>query len=284
MHGRCPGGESREARSSRCCPAPPGTAGRLRACRAPPRAPGVSPGRLPPPLRLLTSSQTAVAVPGPSSPFLRPGGLCRPSSGLARGREGAVPRKSVNERPKSTAGLSVTLHGVRRPRQSLPAGMKCLVALALGFLALAAASQSPLQRRVVKEVLDYFHGRSNVHHYFKEQSVEGAVEREDPSGTFVQLRVNLAQTACRKRDARRQNCKVVEGKRKPACVACFKFDSGDVPKVLDKYYNCGPSHHLAVKEIKHRDEAECREVEEAGKSTDSLYLPGMFAFSKGLPA
>ncbi|XP_062424618.1 retinoic acid receptor responder protein 2 [Rhea pennata] len=162
--------------------------------------------------------------------------------------------------------------------------MKCLVALSLGFMALAAASQSPLQKRVVKEVLDYFHSRSNVHFLFKEQSVEGVVEREDPSGTFVQLRVNLVQTACRKRMVRKENCKTVENKRKPACVACFKFDRGDVPKALDKYYNCGPSHHLAVKEIKHRDEAECREVEETGKATDSLYLPGMFAFSKGLPA
>ncbi|NXF57927.1 RARR2 protein, partial [Ciccaba nigrolineata] len=72
--------------------------------------------------------------------------------------------------------------------------------------------------------------------------------------------------------------------RKPTCLACYKFDSGDVPKVLDKYQNCGPSHHLAVKEIKQRDEAECRAVEEAGRSADALYLPGMFAFSRGLPA
>uniref|UniRef100_A0A8B9BZN7 Retinoic acid receptor responder protein 2 n=1 Tax=Anser brachyrhynchus TaxID=132585 RepID=A0A8B9BZN7_9AVES len=72
--------------------------------------------------------------------------------------------------------------------------------------------------------------------------------------------------------------------RKPACLACYKFDNSDVPKVLDKYHNCGPSHHLAVKEIKQRDEAECRAVEEAGKSTDVLYLPGMFAFSRGMPA
>lgn len=82
--------------------------------------------------------------------------------------------------------------------------------------------------------------------------------------------------------------------------------------MLDKYHNCGPSHQLAVKvscptgtgalgcrhpgaggcqpvcsapqEFKHRDEAECRAVEEAGKSSDALYLPGMYAFSKGLPA
>ncbi|NXT20815.1 RARR2 protein, partial [Syrrhaptes paradoxus] len=72
--------------------------------------------------------------------------------------------------------------------------------------------------------------------------------------------------------------------RKPTCLACYKFDRGDVPKVLDKYHNCGPSHHLAAKEIRQRDEAECRAVEDAGKATDALYLPGMFAFSKGLQA
>lgn len=35
--------------------------------------------------------------------------------------------------------------------------------------------------------------------------------------------------------------------RKPTCLACYKFDTSDVPKVLDKYHNCGPSHHLAAK-------------------------------------
>lgn len=55
--------------------------------------------------------------------------------------------------------------------------MRLLLALCLGLVALAAASQSPLQRRVVKEVLDSFHGRVSVHFLFKEQAVEGAVER-----------------------------------------------------------------------------------------------------------
>ncbi|NXF40532.1 RARR2 protein, partial [Nyctibius bracteatus] len=164
------------------------------------------------------------------------------------------------------------------------AAMRLPLALCLALVALGAASQSPLQRRVVREVLEYFHGRSNVQFLFKEQAVEGAVERVNPSGTFVRLRVNLVQTACGKRAPRRQNCRTLENRRKPTCLACYKFDSSDVPTVLDKYHNCGPSHHLAVKEIKHRDEAECRAVEEAGKAADTLYLPGMYAFSKGLPA
>ncbi|NXC41754.1 RARR2 protein, partial [Penelope pileata] len=164
------------------------------------------------------------------------------------------------------------------------AAMKRPLGLAVLLLALAAAGQPPLQRRVVREVLDYFHGRSNVQFLFREQSVEGAVERVDSSGTFVQLRVNLAQTSCRKQVQRKQNCRIMENRRKPTCLACYKFDTSDVPKVLDKYHNCGPSHHLAVKEIKRRDEAECQAVEEAGRASDAIYLPGMFAFSKGLPA
>ncbi|NWY21566.1 RARR2 protein, partial [Aphelocoma coerulescens] len=154
--------------------------------------------------------------------------------------------------------------------------------LALGVAAVAAG-QSPLQRRVVRDVLEYFHGRSNVHFLFKEREVDGVIEREDPSGTFVQLRLGLAQTACRKR-APQRHCRVLESRRRPTCLACYKFDTSDVPKVLDKYHNCGPSHHLAAKEIRQRDEAECRAVEEAGKGGDTLYLPGMFAFSRGLPA
>ncbi|NXB27400.1 RARR2 protein, partial [Eulacestoma nigropectus] len=145
--------------------------------------------------------------------------------------------------------------------------------LALGVAAVAAG-QSPLQRRVVRDVLEYFHGRSNVHFLFKEREVDGVIER---------LRLGLAQTTCRKR-APQRHCRVLETRRRPTCLACYKFDTSDVPKVLDKYHNCGPSHHLAAKEIRQRDEAECRAVEEAGKGGDTLYLPGMFAFSRGLPA
>ncbi|NWT07173.1 RARR2 protein, partial [Mionectes macconnelli] len=187
----------------------------------------------------------------------------------------------------------------------LPVSLWLPLALAA---AAVAAGQSPLQRRVVRDVMEYFHGRSSVNFLFRERELDGVIEREDPSGTFVQLRLGLAQTSCRKRGPQRQ-CRVVENRRKPTCLACYKFDTSDIPKVLDKYHNCGPAHHLAAKvrcppvpsvcpcaipsrcqpvlcpqEIRQRDEAECRAVEEAGKGGDALYLPGMFAFSRGLPA
>lgn len=45
-----------------------------------------------------------------------------------------------------------------------------------------------------------------------------------------------------------------------------------------------PPSPSAPQEIKQRDEAECRAVEEAGKALDALYLPGMFAFSRAYQA
>ncbi|KAF4787403.1 hypothetical protein TURU_000028 [Turdus rufiventris] len=48
--------------------------------------------------------------------------------------------------------------------------------LALGVAAVAAG-QSPLQRRVLRDALEYFHGRSNVHFLFKERDVDGVIER-----------------------------------------------------------------------------------------------------------
>ncbi|XP_053914454.1 retinoic acid receptor responder protein 2 [Cuculus canorus] len=159
-----------------------------------------------------------------------------------------------------------------------------VVFFSVALVALVGAGQTPLQRRVLREVVEYFNGRNSGSFVFKEQTVEGAVEREDSSGTFVQLKVTLVQTTCRKRSPQRHNCRALENRRKPSCLVCYKFDPSDVPKVVDKYHNCGPSHHLAVKELRQRDEAECRAVEDAGKASESLYLPGMFAFSKGLPA
>lgn len=65
-------------------------------------------------------------------------------------------------------------------REAVPGGMRLPVSLwlplALGVAAVAAG-QSPLQRRVVREVLEYFHGRSNVQFLFKEREVDGVIER-----------------------------------------------------------------------------------------------------------
>ncbi|RMB90447.1 hypothetical protein DUI87_33188 [Hirundo rustica rustica] len=91
----------------------------------------------------------------------------------------------------------------------LPLSLWLPLALAV---AAVAAGQSPLQRRVVRDVLEYFHGRSNVHFLFKERG-RGRGHREAEADL----------------------------------PGPYKFDTGDVPKVLDKYHNCGPSHHLAAK-------------------------------------
>ncbi|KAM6339015.1 retinoic acid receptor responder protein 2 [Podargus strigoides] len=109
--------------------------------------------------------------------------------------------------------------------------MRLWVAL-VALVALAAGGQAPLQRRVVKEALEYFHGRSNVRFLFRERAVEAAVEREDASGTFVQLRLSLAQTTCRKRAPPRQNCRVVENPYVQADAPTNKTLAGLVVQLL----------------------------------------------------
>lgn len=83
-----------------------------------------------------------------------------------------------------------------RIREAVPGGMRLPVALwlplALGVAAVAAG-QSPLQRRVVRDVLEYFHGRSNVHFLFKEREVDGVIER-------VSNGIRHRQPGCGRRD------------------------------------------------------------------------------------
>uniref|UniRef100_A0A493TER6 Uncharacterized protein n=1 Tax=Anas platyrhynchos platyrhynchos TaxID=8840 RepID=A0A493TER6_ANAPP len=56
-------------------------------------------------------------------------------------------------------------------------GVPVVLAVPVGTGQGAPAGQPPLQRRVVREVLEYFHGRGSVHFLFREQSLEGVQER-----------------------------------------------------------------------------------------------------------
>ncbi|XP_042328439.1 retinoic acid receptor responder protein 2 [Sceloporus undulatus] len=118
----------------------------------------------------------------------------------------------VNDRPRSTStegsphapvtGKQIHL-GHRR--------MKALLVLCLGLLALVQANRSPVQQKALDIVLEYFHGRSFVQSVFKEQTVTEVAKEESPTGTFVHLEVELAQTHCRKHHRRTQNCSVKPG-------------------------------------------------------------------------
>lgn len=120
------------------------------------------PGSLPP-------SHPIPSHPGPSSRAPRGGG------GHPRGRPGG-----------GFGGRSQEI-GSCRPdasgpwiREAVPGGMRLPVSLWLPLalaVAAVAAGQSPLQRRVVRDVLEYFHGRSNVNSLFKERDVDGVIER-----------------------------------------------------------------------------------------------------------
>ncbi|XP_075771753.1 retinoic acid receptor responder protein 2-like [Pelodiscus sinensis] len=158
--------------------------------------------------------------------------------------------------------------------------MKGLLALCLGWLALAVASRSPRQQRAVELALEDFHSRSQVRWVYKEQAVEEVTEEEDPAGYFVRLRLSLSQTQCPNQPGRRQDCAIKPKGRKQSCLVCVKFDFSSPAQVLDKRVHCRPEQSKAGKDVELKVEAACREMQEAS------YLPGhrSFTFSKELPS
>ncbi|XP_008121202.1 retinoic acid receptor responder protein 2 isoform X1 [Anolis carolinensis] len=156
--------------------------------------------------------------------------------------------------------------------------MKWLLALCGGLLALAGANHSPVQQRALDNVLEYFHGRSFVQSVFQEQAVTEVAKEESSTGTYIHLEVELAQTHCRKQ-RRAQNCPVKPGGRRQICLACFSFDSRSPDHILDKTMHCISQKSSLLQETKRRHAQECERV----KKANGLYLPGQFAFSRGLP-
>uniref|UniRef100_A0A8C8RV55 Retinoic acid receptor responder protein 2 n=1 Tax=Pelusios castaneus TaxID=367368 RepID=A0A8C8RV55_9SAUR len=125
--------------------------------------------------------------------------------------------------------------------------MKGLFTLWLGFVALAAASRSPLQQRTVELVLEDLHSKNYVQWVFKEQAVEDVTEIEDSRGLFVRLRVMLQQTWCRKLPGWSQDCVFKHNGRKRSCLACFKFDNSRPANVLARYVRCMVERQPAAK-------------------------------------
>ncbi|XP_062839784.1 retinoic acid receptor responder protein 2 isoform X2 [Anolis carolinensis] len=103
-------------------------------------------------------------------------------------------------------------------------------------------------------------------------------QQESSTGTYIHLEVELAQTHCRKQ-RRAQNCPVKPGGRRQICLACFSFDSRSPDHILDKTMHCISQKSSLLQETKRRHAQECERV----KKANGLYLPGQFAFSRGLP-
>uniref|UniRef100_A0AAF6YM65 Retinoic acid receptor responder protein 2 n=1 Tax=Bos taurus TaxID=9913 RepID=A0AAF6YM65_BOVIN len=100
-----------------------------------------------------------------------------------------------------------------------------------------------------------------------------------PAGQFVRLEFKLQQTSCRKKDWRKEDCKVKPNGRKRKCLACIKLDSKD--QVLGRMVHC-PIQTQVQRELDDAQDAQCSRVERAGEDPHSYYLPGQFAFIKAL--
>ncbi|KAF7236257.1 Retinoic acid receptor responder protein 2 [Varanus komodoensis] len=159
--------------------------------------------------------------------------------------------------------------------------MRRLAALCVGLLALSSASRPATQQRALDVVLDYFHRNGLVQSVFKEQAVLNVSEEVLHMGTFVQLRVELAQTHCRKQQRRTHNCLVKPGGRRQTCLACIKFDASSAENVLDRLLQCRSPVHAQFQEMSRKHSQECEKVRNAH---EDRYLPGRFAFSVGAPS
>ncbi|XP_053266295.1 retinoic acid receptor responder protein 2 isoform X2 [Podarcis raffonei] len=189
----------------------------------------------------------------PSLPFISWASTNKQPPERAEGRRGGLRLgqlswEQVNDRPRSTdrQGSSQGQGVGSRSTGDAGKGMKGLLVLCLGLLALADANQSPLQQRALELVLDFFHSRDLVQATFKEQAVTHVTET-----------------------------------RKQKCLACFKFNSSDPQNILDESKRCLSEQNPIFQEVRRKQNQECEAVKEAYE--EQRYHIGQFAFLKGRP-
>ncbi|XP_034796960.3 retinoic acid receptor responder protein 2-like [Pan paniscus] len=114
---------------------------------------------------------------------------------------------------------------------------------------------------------------------FPETSVDRAVDRPLPTGTFVKLEFKLRQTSGRKKDWMKPECKVQPNGRKQKCLACVKLGSED--KILGWMSHC-PIETQVWRESEEQQETQCSRAERAVR-THSYCFIAQVAFSKARP-
>ncbi|XP_070623266.1 retinoic acid receptor responder protein 2 isoform X2 [Erythrolamprus reginae] len=117
-----------------------------------------------------------------------------------------------------------------------------LLAGVLLVLIEAGGAAGGVANRAAEKVLEDFHGRNLVQAAFRGETAREVVEVLR-MGTYVQLEMDLFQTACRKHQWRSQSCQIKAGGRRQKCLACFKFDSADPRTVIKKSLRCLSEHN-----------------------------------------
>uniref|UniRef100_A0A8B9XYD8 Retinoic acid receptor responder protein 2 n=1 Tax=Bos mutus grunniens TaxID=30521 RepID=A0A8B9XYD8_BOSMU len=93
------------------------------------------------------------------------------------------------------------------------------LALGLGTMGLGRAELTTAQHRGLQVALEEFHKHPPVLWAFQVTSVDNAADTLFPAGQFVRLEFKLQQTSCRKKDWRKEDCKVKPNGRKRKCLA-----------------------------------------------------------------
>uniref|UniRef100_A0A8B9XX97 Retinoic acid receptor responder protein 2 n=1 Tax=Bos mutus grunniens TaxID=30521 RepID=A0A8B9XX97_BOSMU len=205
------------------------------------------------------------------------GGGSRPCSPAAGPRTGADPAPTSD---RANLGWAWEQWG-QGPGEGGEAMWQLLLPLALGLgtMGLGRAELTTAQHRGLQVALEEFHKHPPVLWAFQVTSVDNAADTLFPAGQFVRLEFKLQQTSCRKKDWRKEDCKVKPNGRKRKCLACIKLDSKD--QVLGRMVHC-PIQTQVQRELDDAQDAQCSRVERAGEDPHSYYLPGQFAFIKAL--
>ncbi|XP_045434572.1 retinoic acid receptor responder protein 2 isoform X1 [Pipistrellus kuhlii] len=111
-----------------------------------------------------------------------------------------------------------------------------LLALWLGTVGLGRAELTAAQQQGLQVALEDFHKHPRVQWAFQKTSVDIAMDKPSPAGTFVRLEFTLQQTGCVKKDWKRTECKVKPNGRKRKCLACIKLSPEF--KVLERMVHC----------------------------------------------
>ncbi|XP_036285728.1 retinoic acid receptor responder protein 2 isoform X2 [Pipistrellus kuhlii] len=148
-----------------------------------------------------------------------------------------------------------------------------LLALWLGTVGLGRAELTAAQQQGLQVALEDFHKHPRVQWAFQKTSVDIAMDKPSPAGTFVRLEFTLQQTGCVKKDWKRTECKVKPNGRKRKCLACIKLSPEF--KVLERMVHC-PTEMQSRQGPTEQQEAQCSRIEQGREGR--YYFPGQFAF------
>lgn len=123
-------------------------------------------------------------------------------------------------------------------------------------------------KEAVRLVREDFHKSIKTKKAFQVFSILSAGYKEHSEGTFVEVKLTMKQTNCKRHKWMNQDCAPIKtAKRTYDCVGCFKFSSsGDLLKT--GYKKCVRKRRANAKEVKKERREACAKLKEEPREDD----------------